>query len=119
MGDISRLQGFKIMPGSADIYIMRISSGLSVIQSMKINRGNAGPSKIYTWPDYNTGRVEKAEGVSRHKGSGAIYYKPPPEEFESILARGSEQMHGEYTPGGSLRLTKAPVEPGSLFEALV
>lgn len=96
---------------------MRISTGISEISF--INRSDAASraEKVYIWPVYGEGRVEKIQAVARRTEGNAIYSKPLPQEREKLL----DIMHASsyrYTENGQKSQTPA-LPPGTFFDAIV
>ncbi len=74
--------------------------------------------KIYIWPQYGEGKVQKIRGVIRKTGSNAIYSKPVDEDRDKVLRQyGSFQR--EYNSSGTILKRHVNPQPGMLFDALV
>jgi hypothetical protein len=103
---------------TADIQFMRISSGISEIH-FHTPMDSARPSeRVFIWPLYNAGRVERLHGITRQTESNAIYAKPSSDDREKILMTLSSRSEVTYTDRGSQRSHQL-FGPGSLFDAVV
>ncbi|HOW83928.1 MAG TPA: hypothetical protein PK573_15310 [Spirochaetota bacterium] len=95
---------------------MNISSGLSVInmpQSSSISRGD----RIYLWPSYAQGQVDKTPRITRDDTPQYIYKNTSREERENILAYARENRETQYTQKGYITSKNYLMQPGSLFDA--
>jgi hypothetical protein len=101
-------------PVPADIQIMNISSGLSVINF----NGMAGRDSIYLWPAYNNGKVDRITPVIRETDSQIPYVKTSDADMEKIISANKHTVsaYGSY---GQLIEQKPAVRPGLLFDAVV
>ncbi len=98
---------------------MRISAGISEI-SFGPQAGAPGRGeKIYLWPVYGEGRVERIQGVTRRTEGNAVYSKPLPEEREKLFDLAEKSRMVMYTPDGRADRKTSVLRPGSFFEAIV
>ncbi len=97
---------------------MRISSGISEI-SIRGSYGKADTAgKIYLWPNYNAGNVEKIRGVVRRTESNIIYSKPLEDEVPKVFSN-YHSLQKEYTSQGNMEKNRPSTMSGMLFEAIV
>jgi hypothetical protein len=97
---------------------MRISSGLAEINYNSPQTNRIVSEKIFTWPVYNAGKIEKIHGVTRHTESNITYSKPSVEDRIKLLSMSDSNAEMTYTQAGEHRSSRA-VAPGSLFDAIV
>lgn len=97
---------------------MRISSGISEIYFHSPMESTRQSERVFIWPLYNAGRVEKLHGITRQTESNAIYAKPSKDDRDKILTMSSERSDVTYTDRGGQRSHKI-FGPGSLFDAVV
>lgn len=95
---------------------MNISTGISEINSIRFSGASPVKEKTFIWPAYTDGKVEKIRPMGPHS-SGAVYYKPSPDEENKILDK-MKTGHGEYNSSGRISRSATPLQPGSLFNAL-
>ena len=110
---------FKFAFLMADNFFMRISSGISEIALTAMKGNNISTERIYVWPRYNSGRVEKIRPLIRQTDTSIIYSKPSPEDREKILSYYHDNPVREYNASGSYQFQSKLVKPGSLFDATV
>lgn len=96
---------------------MMISSGMAEIQFNRTSSAE-GPAKIYLWPNYNNGRVEKIDRLDRYDRD-IVYFKPNKEEKENLLNAFRQNREPLYTKSGMLGSNTNFLAPGSLFTAIV
>ncbi|MBN1495838.1 MAG: hypothetical protein JXA07_03660 [Spirochaetes bacterium] len=92
---------------------MRISSGLAEITFNRIS-----DERIFVWPRYAGGRVNDVGRVARRDDPFPLYYKPPMEESEELIARYRNDSNTEYSPSGRIVKASPGIRPGLLFEAI-
>ncbi len=97
---------------------MRISTGISEISFINRFDAAARAEKVYLWPVYGEGRVERIQGVTRRTEGNAIYSKPLPEEREKLLEIMNSAPSFRYAENGFKSAT-SPLPPGTFFDALV
>jgi hypothetical protein len=95
---------------------MNISQGLSVIQMPQSSSISAG-AKIYLWPAYNQGPVQKPPQITREDSPRYIYKNVSAEDRENILSYARENRETQYTNSGYLASKPYAMLPGSLFDA--
>jgi hypothetical protein len=98
---------------------MMISSGISEISFGAGHTGRVQGEKVYLWPVYGEGRVERVQGVTRRTEGNAIYSKPLPQEREKLLDLLESSRSTGYTPEGRLQGRGGGLQPGSFFDAIV
>ena len=92
------------------MYFMNISNGLSTI--------NTASAKIYTWPKYDAGIINKIDAIDAYKRQTQEIYRATPEsEAEAIRNADSNlvQIYNQHAKINTYRT--AAVMPGSLFDA--
>ncbi len=98
---------------------MRISSGLSEIQFHANPSGRIPGERIYLWPAYGEGKVDRIQGVTRRTEGNALYSKPLPEDREKLLGMIESSGSSSYDSGGRVRNSLSGLRPGSFFDAVV
>ncbi|MCP4137838.1 MAG: hypothetical protein GY754_43150 [bacterium] len=96
---------------------MKISSGVSEIALQSMTNATK-TDKVYLWPKYTDGKVEKVREVRGRSEDGVFYTKPTEQERERLLSMTKEFSHDEYRGNGSLTQSKAVLKPGTFFNAL-
>ncbi len=97
---------------------MMISNGISEIRLHQSGVHRTESERIFVWPLYNAGKVEKIHGVTRHTESNAMYAKPSGDDREKILSMSAHRSEVTYTPRGDQK-SHLMLQPGSLFDAVV
>jgi hypothetical protein len=97
---------------------MKISAGISEISLPRVQNNRIQSDKIYIWPQYGEGQVQKIRGVIRRTDSNAVYSKPVNEDRDKVL-RQYNSFHREYNSSGTILKKHVNSEPGMLFDALV
>jgi hypothetical protein len=92
---------------------MRISSGMAEINFNRLNT-----DKIYVWPQYAEGRVERTGNITRRTDPSFGYYKPLPEEREKIIDLYRRESNAGYSSAGRIMRSGPGIRPGSLFDAI-
>ncbi|MBP7583174.1 MAG: hypothetical protein KBA61_04010 [Spirochaetes bacterium] len=98
---------------------MNISSGISEIRFGAMSGIRPRDEKVYIWPVYGEGRVERVQGVTRRTEGNAIYSKPLPEERAKLLDLIETSSVTRYTQEGRLQGRISSLQPGSFFDAIV
>ena len=98
---------------------MNISSGISEISFGAMSGIRPRDEKVYIWPVYGEGRVERVLGVTRRTEGNAIYSKPLPEERAKLLDLIESSSVTRYTQEGRLQGRISSLQPGSFFDAIV
>jgi hypothetical protein len=96
---------------------MKISTGISEIGFNNFLSNNINHNKIYVWPRYNAGLVEKTHDVLHRTESDIVYTKPLPEDRERLLARLNDYSNQEYSYSGKVKTSFPALRPGSFFDA--
>ncbi len=73
--------------------------------------------RVYIWPQYGEGKVQKIRGVIRKTDSNGIYSKPVQEDREKVLSRYNSYQR-EYNSRGNILKKHVNSQPGMLFDAL-
>ena len=97
---------------------MKISTGISAITLNNFQENKIQSEKLYVWPSYNQGKVEKIQGITKKTDSNVVYSKPFPEDKLKIFEMSSQQKEGMYTQSGTSKVQNN-ILPGSLFDAIV
>ncbi len=95
---------------------MNISSGISEITLNRPSANRPASNKVYIWPDYAKGKVEKVRRIEG-QGTRPIYFKPSPEEQERILGQ-IKNRESSYGSDGRSSTQGPALKPGSLFDAI-
>ena len=96
---------------------MNISGGIAEI-SFKGYTGNIpAPKKVYLWPNYDAGSVEKIRGVVKRTESNIIYSKPLDDDRDKVLKNNLESSK-QYTSTGNIQKGGLGTYPGMLFEVI-
>jgi predicted class III extradiol MEMO1 family dioxygenase len=95
---------------------MKISGGISEV-SLNSIIGSSKPDKIYLWPNYDAGKVERVDKIVERPHADYYYSKPTEAEKYKLLDIMNTNMK-EYSSNGSIN-KKVILPPGSFFEALV
>ena len=96
---------------------MQISSGISEINFFNTNK--VSTEKIYSWPLYNSGKVDKIHSITRRTETNNTYTKPSFEDKEKLIGISLQQTHSEYNSKGLKIKNLSAIPPGSLFNAIV
>ncbi len=95
---------------------MKISSGLSeftIPSHLKARQAE----KVYVWPVYGEGKINKIHGVTRRMSNDITYAKPTPEDHVKLLGL-KESREALYSSSGSFNSKHTThVKPGSFFDA--
>lgn len=97
---------------------MNISGGLSVI-NIPATSGASQASKVYLWPDYDRGSIEKIQPVTKETPDRIFYTRATDEDTQRIISAVREQKENSYSPTGSYSDKNSLVRPGMLFDAKV
>ena len=98
--------------------IMKISTGMSVINLPSLKGNKIESEKIYFWPFYNAGKVNKVDSISRREYTPQ-YVNPLSEESNEKLKGLQDQRDILYTSQGSTYNNPVFHPSGSLFSVLV
>lgn len=93
---------------------MNISGGMSEIN---LAGQSSNPKKIWTWPAYNQGKINKISKVPARNEHRIIYSNSSSNEKERLLDSSIKNSHVLYNPDGGASIKFGMVPPGSLFNA--
>jgi hypothetical protein len=97
---------------------MKISSAISEISIPRAQNNRIQTDKVYIWPQYGEGKVQKIRGIIRRTDSNAIYSKPLNEDRDKVLNQ-YNSFQKEYNSSGNILKKHNNSQPGMLFDALV
>lgn len=97
---------------------MRISTGIAEISYASGFAKTSRAEKVYIWPVYGEGRIERIQKVARRTEGNAIYSKPLPEEREKLIEIMNSASSYRYAENGYKSATPL-LTPGTFFDALV
>lgn len=97
---------------------MNISGGMSVINIPAVY-GTSKAAKVYLWPDYARGTVEKIKPLTRETPGNIFYTRASDEDMELIISAVKEQSASAYSSSGKYSEINPMVRPGLLFDATV
>ncbi len=100
----------------ADNIFMKISTGVAEISIGKNSLTGPARNKTYIWPEYRQDAVEKIRKADPFK-SEYLFRKPGLKEREELLGI-MHRVEQSYDSSGRAGNLKAPVAPGSFFDAL-
>lgn len=95
---------------------MNISTGISEIRTASFSGTSPVKNKIFIWPAYTDGKVEKIQSVGP-RSTGPIYYKSTPDQQNKILELMKNSQEA-YNASGKITGSDARIQPGALFNAI-
>ena len=97
----------------SDKLVMNISGGISEIKLPGLDRNK----KIWTWPAYNQGKINKISRLQARNDQRIIYSNTSSEEKERLIDSSVKNSHVLYSREGGASIKFGMVPPGSLFNA--
>lgn len=102
----------------AEILYMNISTGMSVINYPALRGNSVESRKLYLWPVYNAGGVEKVHAV-RGRTSSPVNIQAVSEEYANQIHKMKESGEMLYTSQGRAYNSNIISSPlGSMFTLL-
>ncbi len=97
---------------------MRISSGISEFTMPSRIQQSQQVKKMYVWPVYGEGKVNKIHGITRRISPDIVYAKPVPEDHVKLMGM-KESRESLYSSSGGFNVKNTShLQPGSFFDAL-
>jgi len=93
---------------------MRISDGISAVVFSPVPNTKSVYEKVYLWPVYNAGRINKVDNVHRRIGYGNRY-SIPVERDHSFNHSIQNNPYREYTSEGTIDIRRTFTSPRGLF----
>jgi hypothetical protein len=99
---------------------MKISTGMAEfgIRSAEAKRPAEG-GKVYLWPTYHEGRVDRVDKITREPSPITYFKKTTEEERRDIISDFQRNSHTDYYGGGIAGARSRAIQPGMLFDVLV